>query len=252
MSAGQSPLVEEGRLTPLGIATDQRHRQRMEDRVVTGRVAGALIVGVFDGHESAVVAEHAAHVALGCVQAGLGRGLDANALWPEVFSQLDLDVPYSGSTATLLLVRDGQLSVAWVGDSRALLVRREAYQVLTPDHRITRLDERRRVVQAGAELIPPYAFDPRLDRGLMVTRALGDRALRRIGIVAEPEIATVPLDHADVAFVVGTDGLWDVVENDEAADVCRRRDAERAANRLVELVGERDGSDNVAVVVGRL
>jgi protein phosphatase 2C-like protein len=244
--------AEEGGQEPLGIATDQRHRQRMEDRVVTGRVVGALVVGVFDGHESAVVAEHAAHVALGCVEAGLARGLAPSALWPEVFSALDLDVPYSGSTATLVLVRDGHLSVAWVGDSRALLVRRDVYQELTPDHRITRLDERRRVVDAGAELVPPYAFDPRLDRGLMVTRALGDRALRQIGIVAEPEIVTVALAPADVAFVVGTDGLWDVVENTEAADVCRRHDAARAANRLVELVRQRDGSDNVAVVVGRL
>jgi protein phosphatase 1L len=239
-------------LERLGIASDQRRRQHMEDRVVTGRAAGALVVGVFDGHESAVVAQHAAHVTLGCVEAGLGRGLDVMALWPDVFSQLDLDVPYSGSTATLLLVREAQLSVAWVGDSRALLVRRDGHHVLTPDHRINRIDERQRVVEAGAELVPPYAFDPRLDRGLMVTRALGDRALRGIGIVAEPEVATVALDHGDVGFVVGTDGLWDVVGNGEAAEACRGREPEAAAKRLVELVGERNGSDNVTVVVGRL
>jgi serine/threonine protein phosphatase PrpC len=243
---------EERPLERLGIARDQRHRQHMEDRVVTGRVAGALVVGVFDGHASPVVAQHAAHLALGCIEAGLGRGLGESALWAEVFSQLDLDVPDAGSTATLVLVREAHLSVAWVGDSRAVLVKRDGCHVLTPDHRINRLDERRRVVEAGAEVVPPYAFDPHLDRGLMVTRALGDRALRGIGIVAEPEVATVTLDRDDVGFIVGTDGLWDVAGNEEVAEVCRRHAPETAAQRLVGLVARRNGSDNVTVVVATL
>jgi protein phosphatase 1L len=223
----------------------------MEDRIVTGRTLGALVVGVFDGHEGARVAQHAADHALDLVEKGLARALHVDTLFPAIFADLDLDVAETGSTATLVLVRGHELSAAWVGDSRAVLVRRDGCQVLTPDHRIERSDERERVLAAGAELIPPYACDPDLARGLMVTRALGDRALRGIGIVSDPEVTTVMLGSRDLGFIVATDGLWDVVSNDEAADVCRAEQPTSAARRLVSLVAQRDGQDNVTVVVGR-
>jgi serine/threonine protein phosphatase PrpC len=224
----------------------------MEDRDVTGDVAGGLLVGVFDGHGGDAVAEHAATHALDAVAAALGSGLAGPARWRAVFTRLDLARPYCGATATLLLARAGALDCAWVGDSRALLVHADAARVLAVDHRIGRDDERRRVVGAGAALDPPYAMDPHTGHGLMVTRALGDHALRRIGITAEPEVVTVPLGPAVVGFVVATDGLWDVVGETEAAAACREVAPQAAAERLVNLVVRREGLDNVTVVVGRL
>lgn len=223
----------------------------MEDRVATGAVGGGTLVGVFDGHEGSVVAEYAAANALDLVKAALARGVDPDAMWSQVFARLDPDVRHSGSTATLLFVRERRLSVAWVGDSRALLIGDWGCRVLTLDHRIDRAEELQRCVQAGAEVIPPYVIDPRTSQGLMMTRALGDRALRRIGIIPEPEVASVSLGAGDLGFVVASDGLWDVVSNDEAAGICRTRGPETAAGHLVEAVVLRDGADNVSVVVGR-
>jgi serine/threonine protein phosphatase PrpC len=97
----------------------------------------------------------------------------------------------------------------------------------------------------------PYVVDPRTGQGLMVTRSLGDHALRRIGITPEPEIVAVALTPDAVGVVLATDGLWDVVTTAEAAAACRQAEPQRAAERLVALVGERDGSDNVTVVVAR-
>lgn len=235
-----------------GVAEDRRRRRSMEDRAVTGQAGPGTLLGVFDGHGGAQVAEHAAAAALGLVRAALERGLGPAALWRYVFTGLDLPAEGCGSTATLLLVGEDEVSAGWVGDSRALLVTDTAWRVLTPDHRIDRPDERRRVVAAGALLVPPYVVDPRLERGLMVTRALGDRELRRVGITAEPEVMTASLGAADLALVVATDGLWDVVESEEAARACRREDPAQAARHLVELVAERDGTDNVTVLVGAL
>jgi protein phosphatase 1L len=235
-----------------GLARDQRYRDRMEDRAVTGVLAGALVVGVFDGHGGAAVADHAARHALGAVDEAMGRRLAGKALWRAVFARLDLPLSDCGSTATVLLVHGHTLSVAWVGDSRALLVTGGGWRVLTPDHRITRADERRRVVAAGAALDPPYAVDPVTGQGLMVTRALGDQALRRIGIVAEPEVASVRFKSDDVGFVVATDGLWDVIDEAAVAEVCRTGNPQEAADGLVDLVGAADGTDNVTVVVGHL
>jgi protein phosphatase 1L len=221
----------------------------MEDRVATGSVAGGLLVGVFDGHGGSLVAEHAAAHAARLVESALGRGLRDEALWREVFAGLDPDIQGCGSTATLLLERDRHLSIAWVGDSRALLVTVQGCDVLTPDHRIDRADERQRVLAAGASLAPPYVVDPTLGQGLMMTRALGDRELRRIGVVAKPEVVTLAPGATAQGFVVATDGLWDVVTNEEAASICRDAEPQAAAERLVELVIRRDGADNVTVVV---
>jgi len=237
----------------LGIARDQRYRSHMEDRVVTGSVAGGLVVGVFDGHGGSTVAEHAAANALHLVETALAHDLRPDAMWRHIFAGLDLDVEGCGSTATLLFVRDRELlSVGWVGDSRALLVTDTGWRVLTPDHRIDRAEEHRRVVAAGALIVPPYVVEPRLGHGLMVTRALGDCELRAVGITAEPEVTSVRLQEGDVGFVAATDGLWDVVTSEEAATACRGEEPETAAARLVEMVVERDGADNVAVVVGIL
>lgn len=238
-------------VTRLGIARDQRYRSHMEDRVVTGSVADGLVVGVFDGHGGSAVADHAAASTLQLVQTALARGLRHNAMWEHVFAGLDLDIEGCGSTATLLFVGDQELAVGWVGDSRALLVTEIGWRVLTPDHRIDRAEEQRRVVMAGALIVPPYVVDPRLGHGLMMTRTLGDHELRGIGITAQPEVATVRLREGDVGFVVATDGLWDVVTNEEAATVCRSEEPETAAEQLVEIVIGRDGVDNVAIVVGR-
>lgn len=238
-------------VTRLGIARDQRYRSYMEDRVVTGSVAGGLVVGVFDGHGGSAVADHAAASALRLVETALAHGLRHDAMWDHVFAGLDLDVQGCGSTATLLFVGDQELSAGWVGDSRALLVTEIGWRVLTPDHRIDRAEEQRRVVMAGALIVPPYVVDPRLGHGLMMTRTLGDRELRGIGIIAQPEVTTVHLQEGDVGLVAATDGLWDVVTNAEVATVCRSEEPEAAAERLVEMVIGRNGADNVAIVVGR-
>ena len=235
----------------VGTASDQRYREAMEDRTITGLTSGSLVVGVFDGHGGAVVAEHGASHALELIGMGVLRGYRGATLWQSVFAQLDVDSRRCGSTATLLLVSAAELSAGWVGDSRAIIVSADGWRPLTEDHRLERTEERRRVVASGASIVPPYAVDPKTEYGLMVTRALGDRDLRRIGIIAEPETRTVAITAGDVGFIVATDGLWDVVTNAEAAAVCRAEAPDAAAKRLVEMVTMRDGRDNVSVVVGR-
>jgi protein phosphatase len=222
----------------------------MEDRAVTDVGHDRAVVGVFDGHGGRVVADHAAARVLGAVADAMRRDLAGDAFWRAVFADLDADVALAGSTATVLLVGARRLSVAWVGDSRAILVDEAGHRVLTPDHRIDRAEELRRCLDAGAVLMPPYVMDPATNNGLMMTRALGDRALRRIGITSEPETATVDVGTMDIGFVVATDGLWDIVGGEEAAAVCRAHAPQRAAEQLVETVVERGGADNVTVVAG--
>jgi len=131
------------------------------------------------------------------------------------------------------------------------LLKASGHQILTGAHRTDRADERRRVLRAGAEIEEPYAVDPLTSHGLMVTRSLGDRHLRRVGIISEPETATVTLTHGDLGFVLATDGLWDVVPDADVAALCRHSEAQRGADGLLDLVARREGVDNVTILVVR-
>jgi serine/threonine protein phosphatase PrpC len=234
----------------VGIASDVGFRESMEDRVVAADTGRGLLVGVFDGHGGPAVADHAAARLADAVESALRAGARGPRVWPQVFARLDLELAWCGSTATVALLDGLALSVAWVGDSRAILSSSAGTRVLTPDHRIGREDERRRVLAAGATLDPPYVMDPRTRQGLMVTRALGDRGLRHVGIVAEPEVVELQLapDH-DAVLVVASDGLWDVASELEVEGICRCREPDAAARRLIDLVASRDGPDNVTAVV---
>lgn len=234
----------------IGLASDRRDREAMEDRAVAAEIAaGQLLLAVFDGHGGALVADRAAARTCEVVATALAGGGDAG-IWPGVFGALDADIPDCGSTATIVLIARDRLTAAWVGDSRALLVTAADCHVLTPDHRIGRLDERWRVVAAGAHIDPPYVMHPFSGQGLMVTRTLGDQALREIGIVPVPEVTERRLTGHEVAVVLASDGLWDCVDDEEAADAVRSAAPDVAAARLVALVAEREGRDNVTVLVG--
>jgi serine/threonine protein phosphatase PrpC len=103
----------------------------------------------------------------------------------------------------------------------------------------------------GARLDPPYLV--RGDHGLMVTRSLGDRWLRPVGVLAEPEIGAAALGDADLALVAATDGVWDVLDVVEAGRLVRAAPtAGDAARALVEAALRAGTRDNVTAVVVRL
>jgi serine/threonine protein phosphatase PrpC len=233
----------------IGTASTTGFRERMEDRSVVGSLPEAHVLGVFDGHGGLEVVEHASSVALSAIGAALAADGTREAVWRAVFRELDLGVAGCGSTATVCLLRAQELSIAWVGDSRAVLVRDHGYDVLTPAHRIDRLDELARVKAAGAQIKQPYVLDPLTSRGLMITRSLGDRDLRRIGVIPDPETVSVPRGPGDIGLVLATDGLWETVSDDEIARICRTAEPQDAADRLLEAVQGAKGDDNATVIV---
>lgn len=181
----------------------------------------------------------------------------------------------AGTTASLALMSGNELVLGHVGDSRILLchageasplyVEHEfgslshAYTQLlssahflpsTRLHRPDNADELQRVSDAGGRV----TFDgiPRVNGVLSMTRALGAFHLVTHGVSAEPDIRELRIDPSRDAFLVlGTDGLFDVVHDDEVvATVMQCQTASEAALALVELslaYGTRD--DATAMVV---
>src|SRR5262249_14363453 len=122
---------------------------------------------------------------------------------------------------------------------------------LTSDHRIDAAAERARVLRMGARLEPPYVV--RGDHGLMMTRSLGDRWFRPVGVIAEPEIARHTLESNDVALVAATAGVGDVLSVEDVARVLRPAPtAQAAAEALIDAAIAADTLDNTTALVVRL
>lgn len=79
-----------------------------------------------------------------------------------------------------------------------------------------------------------------LRSGLAMSRAFGDLPCRRIGVTVEPEVTVHPLRSEDQLLVAATDGIWDVLSNEEVVDLAGNASGAAAAARaLVEIAEAR-------------
>ncbi|MQL80075.1 hypothetical protein Taro_012508 [Colocasia esculenta] len=76
----------------------------------------------------------------------------------------------SGSTATIVLIVEGQILVANVGDSKAIMCSESLY---TP-HEFKDRDEEKKRVEAAGGFVKDWAGVPRVNGELAVSRAIGD------------------------------------------------------------------------------
>ncbi|KAL6774179.1 hypothetical protein ACKKBG_A24055 [Auxenochlorella protothecoides x Auxenochlorella symbiontica] len=164
-----------------------------------------------------------------------------------------------GTTAVVVLIGASMLYVANAGDSRAVLCRDGLALPLTDDHKAAREDETARVEAAGGQIL--FWNGVRVMGLLAVSRAIGDHSLRPY-VIAEPEVTIVHRHPADELLVMASDGLWDVMGNQEACTLARkcllrarqrgssRQSAARvAATVLTRAAVDRGSRDNVTVVV---
>lgn len=221
------------------------------ERPYLGREDG-LYVGVFDGHGGASVAHRASREMHRVLAAETGTGLSVDIALPRAFRAFDETVAAepSGAVAVVCVLLGASLAVANAGDSHAILVSPSRTERLTADHRLADDDERARVLAAGATIRGPYACLPS-GEGLMCTRALGDRPFRRIGIIAEPAVATRTLAAEDAWLIAATDGVWDGLEPSAVGHLVRAASTAREAADSVLAAAVESCTDNVTVVAVR-
>ena len=115
------------------------------------------------------------------------------------------------------------------------------------DHKPNRTDERERIEAAGGIVV--WAGTWRVGGVLAVSRAFGDRFLKRY-VVAHPEIAEESIGAEDDCLVLASDGVWDVLQNQEVATLIRDMDdAEQAAKKITEEAYHRGSNDNISCIV---
>ncbi|KAK6126768.1 hypothetical protein DH2020_039493 [Rehmannia glutinosa] len=173
-----------------------------------------------------------------------------------------------GSTAVVAVVCSTHIIVANCGDSRAVMYRGKVPVPLSVDHRPNREDECARIEAAGGKVINWDGY--RVSGVLAVSRSIGDRYLRPY-VIADPEIMIVPRTKEDECLILASDGLWDVMTNEEACDLVRKRiliwhkkngsnlskdrgndidpAAQDAADYLSHVAFQRGSRDNISVIV---
>lgn len=158
----------------------------------------------------------------------------------------NIDSICSGTTAVTLIKQGQDLIVGNLGDSRAVLGTRDqngrlvAHQLtvdLKPDHprearRIKRCNGRVFAHQDEpdvARLWLPNCNSP----GLAMARAFGDFCLKDFGLICVPEVSYRQITEKDEFIVLATDGVWDVLSNQEVVDVVASCSGHSAAARTV-------------------
>ena len=100
--------------------------------------------------------------------------------------------------------------MANVGDTRAVLVSgTTSYERMSYDHRATDKAEIERVKRDGGMIM-----EDRVSGTLAITRALGDHSLKRDGVTAKPHIRRHVLRPTDKFLIMGSDGIWDVLDDE--------------------------------------
>ncbi|XP_073051855.1 probable protein phosphatase 2C 59 isoform X1 [Primulina eburnea] len=155
----------------------------------------------------------------------------------------------AGSTASTAILVGDRLLVANVGDSRAVICRAGNAIAASRDHKPDQTDERQRIEDAGGFVM--WAGTWRVGGVLAVSRAFGDRLLKQY-VVADPEIQEQKVDDTLEFLILASDGLWDVVTNEEAVSMTKPiQEPEEAAKRLMQEAYQRGSADNITIVVVR-
>jgi protein phosphatase PTC1 len=111
----------------------------------------------------------------------------------------------------LLRVETGRkvLYIANLGDTRAVLVSgASTAERMSYDHKSTDKAEADRVRRDGGIIM-----DDRVGGALAITRAFGDHALKKDGVIAKPYIKKHFLRPSDRCLVIASDGIWDVLDD---------------------------------------
>ncbi|KAL4332244.1 hypothetical protein GQ457_07G037250 [Hibiscus cannabinus] len=155
----------------------------------------------------------------------------------------------AGSTASTAILVGDRLLVANVGDSRAVICRGGNAVAVSRDHKPDQIDERKRIENAGGFVM--WAGTWRVGGVLAVSRAFGDRQLKQY-VVADPEIQEEKVDSSLEFLILASDGLWDVVSNEEAVAIVKPiQDPAQAAKQLMQEASQRGSADNITCVVVR-
>ena len=191
----------------------------------------------------------------------------------------------SGSCGIMAMIQNNKVIIANVGDSRLVLFKNGKVFFSTEDHKPNTETEKKRIKNAGGEIYQTFTYFPLRQNGreieapwrvlpgrLSVSRTFGDVEAKDpkfggIGgvVMALPDITEFDLDDEFNFMVIGCDGIFDVLSNEEILECVKivlkeKKVEEINEDNIHDLCGDfagmivkgaiaKDSSDNVSCIV---
>jgi serine/threonine protein phosphatase PrpC len=137
-----------------------------------------------------------------------------------------------GSTLSALAITAREAVIGHVGDSRVYMLRRGELRRITRDHTV--IESLKAVGIAGPSLQDVF--------GHMITKAIG------VQEELAPDLIAIEIEAGD-RFLLCTDGLTDVVDDEAIAEILGSGSASSACSRLTMEALRRGTKDNVTALV---
>lgn len=171
----------------------------------------------------------------------------------ELKVQPNMDCSFSGTTAVCAIKQGKDIIIANLGDSRAVLATMsnagylKAVQ-LTTDQKPCLPEEAARIKSCEGRVFA-LKEEPSVMRvwlpgencpGLAMARALGDSRLKHHGVISTPQVTAHRITGADLFIILASDGVWDVLSNEEVVSiVCTTPRKQHASKAVVEAAVQR-------------
>jgi serine/threonine protein phosphatase PrpC len=250
-------VMEQVEQKKVGIySIDNKRGHVFQDRFYHSTFEGGHLYAIYDGHGS----EHVAHFLAEKFPIYLSQTSSLGSIkerMMEAFKNADNDNfvkehNAAGSTASVVFIKDNVAHFAHVGDSRMLLAADGKVSFVTSDHKPNRPDEYNRIIAANG-----VVMNNRVCGFLAVSRAFGNYNLlgeSKKMIIVEPEYAKISLTEKNRFLVLATDGLWDVVSDEEVVQQLhdKKEDCHNmsALAKLLAMFADcRKSKDDITVMV---
>jgi len=211
----------------------------------------------------------------------------------EIFTSVNEDLKYcdeieaifSGTTACVAILRNNKITISNVGDSRAVIARRNKDDVgegsnnlslsaidLSVDQNPDSPEEQARIERSGGFVSPPpeeglsarvWLDADHTQVGLAMSRSIGDHAVKTVGVIADPVVSEHDVLPSDEFIILGSDGIWEFLSSQDAVNIVSQnfangKDASAACEDLIENAAmkwrefEGDYRDDITAVIVRL
>lgn len=211
------------------------------------------LFGIFDGHGGNDVVKYIKNRLPEIIKANITKNDNYDSIENNLtssFHKIDeelkfYDSEHTGSTATILLFQDNIVYCANVGDSTAFIIYDNFIKKISIDHKCTDPKEEERILLNGGKITKNRVMGQ-----LVLSRCLGDLYCKKYGVSNIPDISVNKLEGNVKYVVVASDGVWDVVKENELLQLSKnRKNAEGFCKDLVKLAIDKDTKDNVSCIV---
>ena len=169
----------------------------------------------------------------------LGLNKNNSNLSSKVITSENFIANQMGTTANIMLIKNGIIYIANVGDSLSVMYKNKKAYNLNREHQTIMESEKERVLKSGAT-INGY----RINNMLNLTRAIGDLSFKsnhelkrhEQSVISLPEITKIE-DTEGIDFIImGCDGIWDCVKRQMFCDYVDKEMKENPEQNLSEIL----------------